>query len=133
MAEHDLRYFVDANMMAVGKALAAARWDLVHPGHPLLPTVVAETLDHDWIPVVGALDLVVITRDQFRKNTGEKEALLQAGLRVVRLVGKKDASKWDKLVLLVTRWDRMEQEIHAFGPGPWVLGIDGAGGFKKIA
>lgn len=32
-----LRFFVDESLLGLGKALAYARKDLVHSGHPLIP------------------------------------------------------------------------------------------------
>ena len=78
------------------------------------------------------MGLVVITRDRFNKNAGERQALLDADLRVIRLVGKKEMTRWAKLQLLVARWDKMEAAVAAAGAGPWVIGLDGAGAFNLI-
>jgi hypothetical protein len=58
------RFFVDENDLALGKALADLHGGVVFPGHPELPEVPRRTLDDDWLAVVGAQRLVVITRDK---------------------------------------------------------------------
>jgi PIN like domain len=57
------RFFVDENDLALGKRLAELHEGVVFPGHPDLPGVPRGTLDDDWLSVVGAERLVVITRD----------------------------------------------------------------------
>ena len=69
------RFFVDENDLPLGKALAAARGDVVYPGHEELPEVPRGTLDDDWLPIVGERRLVAITRDQhIRYRPAEKLA-----------------------------------------------------------
>ena len=58
------RFFVDENDLALGKLLGAGHADVVYPGHPDLPQVPRGALDDEWLPVVGELALVVITRDR---------------------------------------------------------------------
>ena len=58
------RFFVDENDLALGKALAELHGNVVFPGHPDLPEVPRQSLDDEWLEVVGAEGLVVITRDQ---------------------------------------------------------------------
>lgn len=48
-AGHSQRWFVDESMIAVGKALAAVRNDLIYPGHPDCP-IARGTPDEDWWP-----------------------------------------------------------------------------------
>ncbi len=51
-----LRFFVDETSLGLGKMLAIARPDVVHPGHRNLPSIPTGTLDIDWMPVVSRLD-----------------------------------------------------------------------------
>ena len=74
-----LRFFVDETSLGLGKALAIARHDVVHPGHPDLPSVPRGTLDPDWMPIVSAMGLVVISRD---KRIRTKPAELAAPVMV---------------------------------------------------
>lgn len=123
-----IRFFVDETSLGLGKALEAAREDVVYPGHPLLPTIPPGTVDPVWIPEVANRGLVVIGRDKhIRTRPGEIEVLRASGLRVFRLAAKRDLSTWGYLVQLVKRWDDMEQVIHDRGPGPWFYAISETG------
>jgi hypothetical protein len=96
------RFFVDETSLGLGKALAIARHDVVHPGHPDLPSVPRGTLDPDWMPIVSAMGLVVISRDKrIRTKPAELAAFRECGLRVFWLAGKRDLSNWESLVLMV--------------------------------
>jgi hypothetical protein len=67
-----LRFYVDESAVGLGKALAAARRDTVHVGHPLIPECPFGVLDPDWIPVVAERGVVVIGRDKhIRTKPGE--------------------------------------------------------------
>ena len=124
MPDGQLRFFVDESVMGVGKALAIARRDVVHPGHPLIPEVPTGTLDPDWIPVVAAKELVVIARDRhIRTKPVERELLRSQGLRVFWIAGKRDLSNWHNLKLLIRHWERIESIIGDCGDGPWFQAI----------
>jgi hypothetical protein len=114
------RYFVDENVIGLARALAEARDDVVHPGHPDLPDVPLGTLDPDWIPVVAKLKLVVLTRDKrMRYKPGERQLLLNGGFRVVALTGTKNMTTWEMLALVVRQWHKLEKLLKDQGPGPW--------------
>jgi len=67
------RFFVDENDLALGKALADLHGNVVFPGHPELPEVPRQSLDDEWLEVIGAQGPVVITRDQrIRYRSAEK-------------------------------------------------------------
>jgi hypothetical protein len=115
-----LRFYVDESALGLGKTLAAARDDVIHAGHPLIPECPLGTLDPDWIRAVAARDLVVIGRDKhIRTRPAEVQQLLAAGLRVFRIGGKKDATTWGWLTWLVHQWDEVEDIIRTRGLGPW--------------
>jgi hypothetical protein len=114
------RFFVDENVIGLGRALANARDDVLHPGHPNLPAVPLRTSDPDWLPVIADLGLVVLTRDKaIRRKAGERELWLGHGLRVVALTGSKTMSTWEMLELVVRQWTRLEKLIATTGVGPW--------------
>jgi hypothetical protein len=119
-----LRFFVDENALGLGKALAAARRDVVHPGHRLLPTVPLGTLDPDWIPIVGSQGLVVIGRDRrIRTKPAELALLRSSGLKVLWISGTKDLTSWGYLVRLVRRWNDIEALLASRAIGPWFYGV----------
>jgi len=119
---------VDETSLGLGKALAIARDDTIHIGHPLVPELPNGTLDPDWIPVVASKGLIVIGRDKhIRTRPGERELLQQHGLRVFRIAGKKDMKTWGYLERLVRHWDAMESAVVEKGPGPWFVAINDSG------
>jgi hypothetical protein len=83
-----LRFFVDENLLGVGKALARIRRDVVHAGHPMIPRAPLGALDTAWIPAIAGAGLAAITRDRrIRTRTAELERLRDAGLRVFCIAG----------------------------------------------
>jgi hypothetical protein len=109
----------------LGKALAIARRDVVHPGHPLLPEVSLGALDPDWMPIVAAKGLVVISRDRrIRTRPAEVAAYRAAKLRAFWVAGKKDLSTWDNLRRVMKWWDDMEEVVTSKRPGPWFFALN---------
>jgi hypothetical protein len=120
-----LRLFVDESALGLGKTLEAARRDVIHVGHPLIPEVPLGALDTEWIPEVGRRDLVVIARHRRIRTKPAEVALLRAHrLRVFWIAGKKDLATWDYLVRVVRRWDEIEETIATKGAGPWFIAIN---------
>jgi PIN like domain len=121
----NLRFFADESVLGLGKALAIARRDLVHPGHPIIPEVPTGALDTVWIPQVAARSLVVIARDRrIKTKPAELQALKEAGLRVFWIAGKRDLTTWGYLTRLVRRWDEIERMLASRGPGPWFVAVN---------
>lgn len=119
-----LRFFVDENALGLGKALAAARRDVVHPGHRLLPSVPLGTLDPDWIPDVAGRGLVAIGRDKkIRSRPAELQLLRSSGLRVLWIAGVKDLTTWGYLVRIVRRWNDIEALLLSRPTGPWFYAV----------
>ncbi len=57
------RFLVDENDLALGKALADLHGNVVFPGHPICRMFRGKAFDDEWLAVIGAEGLVVITRD----------------------------------------------------------------------
>lgn len=118
------RFFVDENDLALGKALAGDHDDVVYPGHPDLPEVPRSALDDDWLPIVGRLRLVVITRDRrIRYRPAETRAWVQHRVRGFVLTGKKSQSTADSKAILGRYWAAIETTIAAEPDGPWMRAI----------
>ena len=114
-----LRFYVDESAAGLGLALAAARKDTVHVGHPLIPECPRGALDTEWIPAVAKRDLIVITRDKkLRTKPVEVQALWEHRLRVFNIGGKTDLSTWEWLARVVRHWDRMEEILSERPRGP---------------
>ena len=127
-----LRFYVDESALGIGKTLAAARKDTIHVGHPLIPECPVGVFDTDWMPAVAKRELIVIGRDRhIRTRPQEYRSLMDAGLRVFRIGGKKDLSTWDWLVRLVRHWAAMEEVIRTRGGGPWFYAVN-EGGIREI-
>ena len=123
-----VRFFVDETSLGLGKALAIARDDVVHTGHPLVPEIPLGAPDTDWIPAMAARNLAVISRDRHvRTRPGERLLLEQHGLQVFWIAGRHDMRTWETLVLLVRRWDDIEETLATRGPGPWFMAVNQMG------
>lgn len=90
---------MDENSLGPALALQHVRGDLTWPGQPGGP-VAKGTLDTDWLPIVGAAGLVVLTRDKYiRRRAIERRALLDHGVRACFLTGGGNLSLFDQLRL----------------------------------
>lgn len=116
-----VRFYVDESAAGLGLALAAARKDTIHVGHPLIPECPRGAFDTEWIPAVAERGLIVVTRDKKLKTKPvEIRTLRDRGLRVFNIGGKRDVSTWDWLVRVVRHWQRMEDILAARPTGPWI-------------
>ena len=122
-------YFTDENALGLGKLLCrGGRDDVVHPGHESLPEVPLGAPDLDWMPVLGKLGLVVITRDRrIRSRPVELRSYWEHGIRSVWLGAKQDLGPRDQLALFVEHEQRLEREIIKRGDGPWALAMSPSG------
>ena len=118
------RFFVDENDLALGKALAQLHDGVAYPGHPGLPDLPRGSLDDDWLPVVGAARLVVISRDQrIRYRPVEKLLWVEHRVRGFVLTGRKSQSTADSLRILARHWHRIESLVETEGQGPWMYAV----------
>ena len=132
-AGEGLRFFVDETSLGLGKTLAIARTDVVHPGHRDLKSIPTGTIDTVWMPIVAGMGLVVIGRDKrIRTKPAELDAFRTCSLRVFWIAGKRDMSNWQNLVLMVRQWDRIEEAIRDRGAGPWFYAVSD-GGIREFA
>ncbi len=118
-----LRFFFDESALGVGKALAIARRDVVHAGHPLIAAEAPlGALDTQWIPAVASRELVVVARDRrISTKPAELRVLREHRLRVLWIAGKRDMSTWDNLVRMVRRWRDIENVMRERDRGPWFM------------
>lgn len=125
--DEDLRFFVDETSLPVGRALAAVRGDVVHPGHRRIKDLVpVGTLDPVWMEVIGKMGLVVISRDRHIKTKpAELDAYRAHSLRAFWIAGDKDMPNWENLDRVVRSWPEIERIIKERGPGPWFYGLYG--------
>ncbi len=125
-----IRYYVDADIIGLGKLLVQIRADVTYAGDPggrgidkrLRPPspIAPGALDPDWILNVAGLGWIVITRDRHMlSRPAERQEIVQSKARHIRLdPSKKQLSKWDQLEILMIRWRSIEAVVDQ--PGPWV-------------
>lgn len=127
------RFFVDESDLALGKLLADEHDDVVYPGHPDLPQVSRGALDDEWLPVIGELGLVVITRDRkIRYRTAEKHAWIDHNVRGFVLTGRKSQSTSDSKAILDRHWKTIIGLVEGEPSGPWMRAVTSAG-LRNIA
>jgi hypothetical protein len=124
-----VRFYFDADVLGLAKALAALRPDITYPGdpggivhkreRPACPITRPATLDRDWIPEVARHGWLIVTRDShIQDRRAELAAVRDHGARMVALAGKEATSTWLQLEVLMTQWRRIEALLDE--PGPFI-------------
>ena len=124
----EVRFYVDADVMALAKVLVPLRSDVTYPGdpggagidkrlRPACPITSARTLDVDWIPVVAQRGWVVITRDRaITRNSREKDLVKAYEARLVILSGAEAGTTFAQLEIVMSQWRRIEACLDESGP-----------------
>lgn len=119
------RYYVDESALGLGRALAAARKDVIHAGHPAVPELPLGMLDVEWLPIVGSRGWIVIARDRrIHTRPGEIDALRAHKVRKFWIGGPRDESTWEWLRRLAKHWDQMQELERTLGDGPWIVSVN---------
>ncbi|WP_334144917.1 hypothetical protein [Rhabdothermincola sp.] len=117
-------FFVDENDLALGRELDAMHGCVLYPGHPNLPEVPRGALDDDWLAVVGARRLVVITRDRrIRYRPVERAAWVAHGVRGFVLTGRKSQTTDESVAVLTRHWAQIAELVTAEPDGPWMRSV----------
>lgn len=120
-----IRFYVDADLLALGKSLVQARYDITYPGdpgdrnrgRPACPVTDPNTKDLVWIPIVADLDWVVISRDRtISRKPAEVDAVKTHAVRMVVLDVRRDPSTWGELEIVVAQWSKIEGLTTTPGP-----------------
>ncbi len=125
-----VRIYVDADVLGLGKILADLRNDVTYPGDPgavihkrqraPCPIANPDTLDTDWIPQVAARGWLIITRDSMiTQNRNEIAAVRENKAKMVALNQRDAQTKWGQLEVFMTKWRRIEALIPEPGPFIW--------------
>lgn len=123
-----VRFYVDESALGLGKALEAARKDVIRVGHRSIPECPLGTPDPVWMAVVAQRGLVVIGRDKhIRSRPGEREVLRSQGLKVLRIGGATDLTTWEWLGRFVRHWQAIEDVIASRPSGPWFYLVNANG------
>ena len=124
--------FMDENSLGVAKALHHVRGDITWPGAPK-GLVAAGARDVEWLPVVGAAGLTVLTRDKrIRQRPLERQALLAHGVRACFLTGGGQLDLFAQLRLWLRWWDAIEELVDGT-PGPWLASVTASNGVRLLA
>lgn len=129
-----IRFYVDADLIGLGKLLVQVRTDVTYAGDPgglginkkLRPPSPIEpgVKDHIWIPRIAQEGWVVITKDRHMESRPwELDLIVSSGARHVRIQGppvekKRKLRKWDQLEIVVRNWTAIERLVDE--PGPWI-------------
>lgn len=105
-----------------------ARHDVVYPGHPLLPEVPRGSQDLDWMPFVGRMQWIALTRDRrIRSRPAELSIYREYGLRSVWIGGKQDHTPAELAAMFTRHETRLLRHATKLGAGPWALAMTPSG------
>jgi PIN like domain len=103
-----VRFYVDADILGLGKILGSLRNDVTYPGDPgavihkrqraPCPIASPDVLDTDWIPEVAARGWLIVTRDSMIiQNRNEIAATRENNAKMVALNQRDAQTKWGQL------------------------------------
>jgi PIN like domain len=125
-----VRFYVDADILGLGKILGNLRNDVTYPGDPgtvihrrqraPCPITSPAELDTDWIPQVATRGWLIITRDSMiSQNRNEIIAVRENEAKMVALNQRDAQTKWGQLEVFMTQWRRIEPLTSEPGPFIW--------------
>ena len=125
-----VRFYVDADILGLGKILGALRNDVTYPGDPgavlrkrhraPCPIASPDVLDTNWIPDVAARGWLIVTRDSMiLQNRNEIAAIRENNAKMVALNQRDAQTKWGQLEVFMTQWRRIEALTTERGPFIW--------------
>ena len=125
-----VRIYIDADILGLGKILGALRNDVTFPGdpgaiihkrqRPKCPIESPNVLDTDWIPEVAARGWLIVTRDSMIiQNRNEITAVRENKAKMVALNQRDAQTKWGQLEVFMTQWRRIEALTSETGPFIW--------------
>ena len=125
-----VRIYVDADVLGLGKILAGLRSDVTYPcdlgavihkrERAPCPVTSPGVLDTDWIPQVAARGWLIITRDaMIAQNRNEITAVRENNAKMVALNQRDAQTKWGQLEVFMTQWRRIEALTAQPGPFIW--------------
>lgn len=123
----DVRFYVDADVLGLAKAIVRLRNDVTFPGDPggvlhrrqraACPVTEPSTPDPVWIPEVTRRGWLIITRDSnIAVRRAEIVAVRESGARMVALGGTDAIGTWAQLEVLMRWWRSIERLLDEDGP-----------------
>lgn len=124
-----VRYYIDADILGLGKLLVQVRNDVTYPGDPggvlhkrrrePCPIASPTVPDTEWIPIVTAHQWLIITRDaNIAVNRAEISAVRDNAARMVTLSGRDAIGTWNQLKILMAQWRPIQSLLEQ--PGPFI-------------
>jgi hypothetical protein len=125
-----VRFYIDADVLGLGKLLAGLRTGVTHPGDPgavihkrqraPCPITSPDVLDTDWIPQVAARGWLIITRDSMiSQNRNEITAVRENKAKMAALNQRDAQTKRGQLEVFMTQWRRIDALTAEPGPFIW--------------
>lgn len=125
-----VRIYIDADILGLGKLLGGLRNDVTYPGdpgavvhkrrRPPCPVTTPAVLDLDWIPRVAARGWLIVTRDsKIIENRNEIAAVRDNKAKMAALNQRDAQTKWGQLEVFMTQWRRIEPLVDEPGPFIW--------------
>jgi len=122
-------FYFDADVLGLAHVVAGLRSDATYPGdpgavikrreRPACPVTDPGTKDDVWIPQVGSLAWLIITRDsRIQQHRAEITAVRQSAARMIVLAGLEARGTWQQLEILMRHWRSIEQCLGR--PGPFI-------------
>lgn len=122
-----VRFYFDADVLGLAKAIGNLRADITWPGddggvvHKRVrapcPIRSTSTPDVEWIPVVARQDWIIITRDsRIQDHRAEIDAVRANSARMIALVGKDARGVWSQLEVFMCQWRAIEATLDQDGP-----------------
>ncbi len=127
-----VRFYLDADILGLGKLLGGLRSDITYPGdpgatihkrtRPACAVSTPRTKDSVWIPLVSAQGLLIVTRDsKIQQHSAEMAAVVGSQGRMVALSSSDAATLWGQLEVVMTQWRRIEELADL--PGPFIYTV----------
>jgi PIN like domain len=124
-----VRFYFDADVLGLAKAVVRLRSDSTYPRdpggvvhkrqRPPCPITSAAGLDRDWIPEVARQGWVFITRDRhIRDHRAEIGAVREHRAKMVTLAAEDARGRWNQLEVLMCQWRPIERVVDE--PGPFI-------------
>ena len=119
-----VRFYVDADILGLGKILGSLRNDVTYPGDP---GAVIHKRQREPCPIaspdvleVAARRWLIVTRDSMIiQNRNEIAAIRENNAKMVALNQRDAQTKWGQLEVFMTQWRRIEALTSELGPFIW--------------
>lgn len=127
-----VRYYFDADILGLARAVADIRLDCTYPAdvgltkknrrRPPCPITSTDVDDVDWLPAVASEGWVVISRDhRIQVRAAELAAVRDNHVRMFVIASREALRVWDQLEVLMRRWRDIERIAETDGPYIYAL------------